>query len=130
MTKLINLSSDRAAMTNKTLGILYVEDSEILSSTIVEYLQELEFDVVAVSSAEEATAMLEQRSFDVLFTDVGLPGRSGAVLAKEVTAMYPGMRIILASGYDLSQQAFSSNVVLLPKPFDLDAIERALTLPC
>ncbi|KAF0813379.1 Sensor kinase CckA [Andreprevotia sp. IGB-42] len=117
-------------MTNKTLGILYVEDSEILSSTIVEYLQELEFDVVAVSSAEEATAMLEQRSFDVLFTDVGLPGRSGAVLAKEVTAMYPGMRIILASGYDLSQQAFSSNVVLLPKPFDLDAIERALTLPC
>ena len=60
-----------------------------------------------------------------------LPGQSGVVLAREAARRHPALRIIIASGDSRALsgedgQALLGRVVLLPKPYDLNQMERAL----
>ncbi|GGP25110.1 response regulator [Silvimonas amylolytica] len=110
------------------LSILYVEDNEMLRATIVEYLvEELGLPVTPVASAEEALTTLSQDRYDILLTDVSLPGRSGVDLGREALARYPDIHLILATGHDVSGFVQNMpNTQCLPKPFDLDHIDAVL----
>jgi two-component system cell cycle sensor histidine kinase/response regulator CckA len=59
-----------------------------------------------------------------------MPGTSGVTLAKEVRRLYPGLRIIYASGFPedrLSEHgALDEDTVLLTKPLTAEALRRAL----
>jgi DNA-binding NtrC family response regulator len=115
-------------MNVERLSILYVEDNEMLRATIVEYLaEELGLPVTPVASAEEAMAALAQTRFDVLLTDVTLPGRSGIDLGRDAIARYPDMHLIISTGHDVSGFVQNMpNTQCLPKPFDLDHIDAVL----
>ncbi|MDR3429333.1 response regulator [Silvimonas sp.] len=114
-------------MSADRLTILYVEDNEMLRASIVEYLEELEHPVTPVRTAEEALQSLETDHFDVLLTDVSLPGRSGIDLGKHALERYPDIHLILSSGHDVSSMAKDMrNTQCLAKPFDLDRIDEVL----
>jgi CheY-like chemotaxis protein len=114
------------------MHILLVEDSEEVSCITVEYLHELGHEVVAVDAAEKAIAELKQRKFDAVMTDIRLPGMSGIDLARELVKDYPRLPVVIASGYgalnieDLLGQKLPT-VLMLPKPYDLPALERTLS---
>ena len=109
------------------LSILYVEDNEMLRATIVEYLQDMDLPVTPVASAEEALDHLARQRFDVLLTDVSLPGRSGIDLGRDALAQDPQLHLILSTGHDVSGHvANMPNTQCLPKPFDLDQIDDVL----
>ncbi|GAA5786173.1 response regulator [Chitiniphilus shinanonensis] len=110
------------------LHILYVEDNAMLRATIAEYLADLGHVPVAVASAEDALAELQRQRFDVLLSDVSLPGLSGIELVRDAARQQPGLVLVLASGHDLSAEAdlVGVPVQLLPKPFDIDALEAVL----
>jgi CheY-like chemotaxis protein len=99
------------------MDILLVEDSPEVSLITVEYLQELGHQAVAV--------------VDAVMTDVSLPGMSGIELAKELAKKYPKLPVVISSGYGSLNVEFlmgsgQSNVMLLPKPYDLDMLEKTL----
>jgi DNA-binding NtrC family response regulator len=109
------------------MDILLVEDSPEVSLITVEYLQELGHQAVAVVDAELALAQVAQRAFDAVMTDVSLPGMSGIELAKK----YPKLPVVISSGYGSLNVEFlmgsaQSNVMVLPKPYDLDMLEKTL----
>ena len=108
--------------------ILLVEDSEEVRETTVEFIDELGYDVIAVASAEAALAAIDADRFDVVFTDVSLPGMSGVALLKRVRETRPQQRFVIASGYgsDFGKHTFGSDVGLLAKPYDLSTLERVL----
>jgi CheY-like chemotaxis protein len=114
------------------MHILLVEDSDEVSCITVEYLHELNHSVAAVSDAEQALSRLRTESFDALMTDVRLPGMSGLDLARTVSSDYPKMPVVIASGYGSLQAEYLQgekrlgNVLMLPKPYDLDALDKAL----
>jgi DNA-binding NtrC family response regulator len=114
------------------MHILLVEDSDEVSCITVEYLQELKHSVAAVSNAEQALDKLRVERFDALMTDVRLPGMSGIELAKTVSSDYPQMPVVIASGYGsqhmeyLTGEKHLGNVLVLSKPYDLDALEKTL----
>ncbi|PTL77221.1 response regulator [Vitiosangium sp. GDMCC 1.1324] len=113
-----------------SLRILLVEDDEEIRSSASELLDVLGHEVRAVASAEEAQEVLAASGFDVLFTDVSLPGLSGVALAREAVRLYPGLRVIIASGYGASVINEGGEVVgavLLPKPYELSQLQSALT---
>ena len=67
-------------------------------------LTELDYEVVEVSSAEEALDLLANgRQFDVVITDHLMPGMSGAALAYEVRSRWPLIRTVIMSGYALAE---------------------------
>ena len=108
--------------------VLVVEDSDEVRETTVEFIDELGYDVIAVASAEAALAALEGERFDVVFTDISLPGMSGVALLKRVREKNPQQRFVIASGYgsDFGKHGLGSDVGLLAKPYDLTTLERVL----
>ena len=120
------------SLASSSLTILYVEDNTLLQRSTMEFFEDLGHRVVAMVSAEDALAALTEREFDVLFTDISLPGMSGLDLARAAIPLRPAMRLVLASGYGRQfevrqlKEQLGPDVVFLPKPFDLAALDRLL----
>ncbi|MFT3717582.1 MAG: response regulator [Pseudorhodoferax sp.] len=112
------------------MRILYVEDNDDLRDSIAMLLEEDPAHRLAVcASGEEALALMEQDGeWDVLVTDVGLPGLSGVDLARQATQRRPQQWVVLCSGYDMAGELASigPNVRALNKPFELQALEDLL----
>jgi CheY-like chemotaxis protein len=113
------------------MNILLVEDSDEVSCITVEYLHELGHQVVAVPEAEKAIVQLKDIQFDAVMTDVRLPGMSGIELARALVKDYPRLPVVITSGYGALNVEFLlgerlPTVLMLPKPYDLPALERTL----
>jgi CheY-like chemotaxis protein len=112
--------------------ILLVEDTATLQEVIRETLEELGYTVLLASNGEEALALAEEREgpIDLLLTDVVMPKLGGGDLAKLLSALRPGMRVLYMSGYTngaISQHGvLGAEVVLLEKPFTADKLARGV----
>ena len=109
------------------MRILVVEDNLDAQYLVCEMLRVFGHSVQAVARAEDALATLQRDQFDVLFTDVSLPGMSGVDLARQALQQRPALRIVFASGYS---QALTSQLefpaVSMQKPYDIDQLQQAL----
>ncbi|MEO8936591.1 MAG: response regulator [Burkholderiaceae bacterium] len=110
------------------LRVLLVEDSEEVRETTIEFIEEVGYDVVAVETAEAALEAMATARYDVIFTDVSLPGMNGIELLKRARLANPLQAVVIASGYgaDLNRQSFGPGVGVLGKPYDLATLERTL----
>jgi two-component system cell cycle sensor histidine kinase/response regulator CckA len=81
--------------------ILVVEDDKNLREITVKLLQEAGYRVLAVQDAEEALGIVSgsNPAIDLVLTDVIMPGKSGAELAKEARERRPQLRLLFMSGY-------------------------------
>ena len=85
----------------------------------------------AVADAEQALARLKNQRFDAVMTDIRLPGMSGIELTRSLVRDYPNLPVVIASGYGTLNLEFLPGdqtrcVFMLPKPYDLPALERTL----
>jgi DNA-binding NtrC family response regulator len=102
-----------------------VEDDLLVSSVVVPALEAAGHAVTLSSTADDAAVRLRDgAAFDVVFTDVVMPGRmSGMDLAAWCHAQRPATPVVVATGY--SAQALAS-VEVLNKPYDVHALLEAL----
>jgi CheY-like chemotaxis protein len=113
----------------RQLRVLLVEDDPIIRMTTADLLEDLGHSVSDAANAREAFALLEQRHFDVMVTDVALPGATGDELAARAVGQHPGLRIVFASGYETLPNGGRKELaraVLLRKPYDKQGIADAL----
>ncbi len=111
----------------KSLKILVVEDNLDSQLMVCELVGMLGHTVSGVSDGESAWKLLNEQDFDILFTDVSLPGMSGIALARMVLRDKPNTRIIFSTGYgkeSMDELGFSASV--LRKPYDLAELQAAL----
>jgi two-component system, cell cycle sensor histidine kinase and response regulator CckA len=110
--------------------VLLVEDEGSARQALAEMLSVLGYTVTAVGSGEEAGRLSQALSFDLLLTDLMLPGISGSELAVGLQARWPDLRVVLMSGYaedEAIRLAARAGVVrFLEKPFDMDTLAREL----
>lgn len=108
------------------MRVLYIEDNDQLRESITMLLQGDGREVCACINAEEALELDTQRPFDLVITDVTLPGMSGLELSERLLSADIARQIVLCSGYQLEQQIDElggSNVRALVKPFGIDELE-------
>jgi PAS domain S-box-containing protein len=79
--------------------ILLVEDDPGVRELLVDILRGHDYDVTPANSAEEALERARDHSFDLLLSDVDLPGMNGARLARTLRERQPDLRMVLMSGY-------------------------------
>ena len=111
------------------LRVLLVEDQHDVRETSRQLLELLGCEVQDVATAEAAQAALQRAAFDVLLTDITLPGRSGLELARDAGALRPRMKIVIASGYGSGAGAAALQGVRtwsLPKPYGLAELQALL----
>jgi PAS domain S-box-containing protein len=109
--------------------VLVVEDNRDVGSSAVHALKELGYRTVLSTNALEAMAELESAAqpFDVVFSDVVMPGMTGIELAQELHTRYPDLPVVLTSGYShVLADKGSDGFELLHKPYSLDQLSRAL----
>src|ERR1035437_2239865 len=88
----------------KTRRILVVDDEKEVREILAEALQDFGYGVVTAASGEEALPVLNNgRIIDLVITDVRMPGMSGPELADEIRQRWPGVKVVLISGYFLPQ---------------------------
>jgi two-component system cell cycle response regulator CpdR len=110
------------------MRILYVEDNPELRETIGMLMEGEGQTVTSCASAEEALELDASEPYDVVVSDVSLPGISGTDLARQLLNADPQRWVVLCSGYDLGSYpaAWGPNVRTLLKPFDMEELERLL----
>ncbi|WP_051933118.1 response regulator [Massilia sp. BSC265] len=107
--------------------ILVVEDNPDALDMLCELLKMLGQDPQGAGDGEEAIGLLAEQEFDVLLTDIGLPGMSGIDLAVQAKHRQPALKIVFASGYGAVDD-LDFETVSLPKPYDLADLQRVLGL--
>ena len=110
------------------MRILYVEDNPELRETIGMLMEGDGQTVTSCATAEEALELDAQQTFDLLVSDVSLPGLSGTDLARKLLAEDPQRWVVLCSGYELGSYptSWGPNVRTLLKPFELDELDQLL----
>ena len=108
--------------------ILLVEDEDAVRSFAAKSLKRRGYEVVEAGDGEEALEILEDEpeSFDMLISDVVMPGMDGPTLLKKARPYLGSARIVFMSGYaeEEFQDTLSSDldISFLPKPFDIQQL--------
>ena len=109
--------------------ILVVDDDGTRKRTLCELLAQ-DYSCQTADTAEDALAKLEAQSFDVVLTDISMPGLSGMELLSRVLQLYPGTAVIMVSGLSDQEQAQSlisqGAFDYLLKPFRLEVVEESV----
>jgi DNA-binding NtrC family response regulator len=110
--------------------ILFVDDEATLRGLMAERLGERGFEVVEADSGEKALALLDQFAFDVVITDLRLPGIDGARVIEAARDRYPGIIPIVITGYGTVKDAVDAikrgAVDFVAKPFQFDELIHVL----
>ena len=115
------------ASASRPLRVLLVEDDGLIRMSTTEILTLLGHSVSGASDAEEALGHLEAERFDVLVTDLSLPGQSGEAFAVEAVRRHPGLRVVYATGHaGLDGAGPVPGAVFLRKPYDSSSLAAAL----
>lgn len=111
--------------------ILIVEDEAAVRDVIVAWLELNNYAATAVGSAEEALSHLQQDpDYDLVLSDIEMPGGDGLSLLDQISADYPVIPVVLFTGIDDTQLATSAfrrgAIDYLLKPFDNVELEGVL----
>ena len=112
--------------------VLLVEDDGLVRSHVAGLLESMGFSVTGAASAAEALEMIRSRAaFDLLFSDVMMPGgMNGRELAETVRKLKPDLPILLTSGYSDFAAApggdSSEGVEFLHKPYRIQELSAKL----
>jgi signal transduction histidine kinase/CheY-like chemotaxis protein len=107
--------------------ILVVEDNEEVGQFAETLLSELGHSVTLATSGEDALDLTRARDFDVVFSDVVMPGMGGLRLSERLAEEKPDLPVILATGYsqEIAQSGSGGRPVIL-KPYRLATLSEAL----
>jgi PAS domain S-box-containing protein len=115
--------------------ILCVEDDASVSSLVQTQLQSLGYKTVHAANAAEALALVDRgESFDLLFTDIVMPGMmNGRQLAEAVAQRRPDLKVLFTSGYTenddfIDQAQMNGDVLMLAKPYRRSDLSRMIRL--
>jgi PAS domain S-box-containing protein len=108
--------------------VLLVEDDVDVGTFSAQVLQDLGYETTWAANADEALALLgEEARFDVVFSDVVMPGMSGVELGYEIRRRYPDLPVLLTSGYsEALAEKGRHGFELLQKPYAPEELSLSL----
>jgi CheY-like chemotaxis protein len=101
--------------------ILVVDDEAPVRAIAALLLEQVGFRTLQAGSALEALAVCKLECFDLVLTDVQMPGMDGIELAREMTALHPDLPVVLMSGF-APEAVEECRLPLIPKPFHGDTL--------
>src|SRR5205085_6580272 len=104
--------------------VLVVDDSAEVAEVTSSLFEHLGYETIYRDSAEAALKLLEAGTkIDLVFSDIVMPGTiDGVGLAREIRSRYPNLPVVLTTGYSDAAKTAPSNLRILRKPFDTEAL--------
>ena len=117
-------------MLGLTPHLLFIDDETAWRTLMAERLQERGFEVVEAEDGESALELLDQFAFDIIVTDLRLPGIDGARVIEAAVERYPGIVAIVITGYGTVKDAVAAikcgAADFIAKPFQFDELMHQL----
>ncbi len=119
---------------DKPVRILVIDDEPVIRELLDDVLSRKGYAVDTAENGDVGVAKAQETSYDVVFTDIRMPGISGVEVYRRIKVFSPESQVIVMTGYGLEemiQQALDMGAFAdVKKPFDLETIyelaERAL----
>ena len=122
-------TASEPATRGRGFRVLVVEDNDDVGQFSTELLEDLGYTVRRAADADAALAILAKDEFaaDLVFSDVIMPGMNGVELAGLIRERYPGLPVVLTSGYSnvLAENAHRG-FELIQKPYSVESLSRIL----
>jgi|Deesub1362A_J573_1020465.scaffolds.fasta_scaffold00105_76 DNA-binding NtrC family response regulator len=110
--------------------ILVVDDDPQMRDDIAEMLRSEGYNITTASSGEEALEFIRERDFDVVLTDLMMPGISGMDVLREVMKIKPKTRVIVITAFATIESAVEAMKIgasdYISKPFKLNEVQVAV----
>lgn len=112
--------------------VLVVDDEPEVRLVLSEFLESRGFEVVTAESGAKALAIVDEVSPQVVLLDVTMPEMDGVETLKRLTALKPGLPIIMVTAnadVDVTSKLLALGAAdYIPKPFDLDYLGQAVSI--
>ena len=110
--------------------VLVVDDDAVVGKSFNRVLSEKKgYVVTTVENAQEALKQIREQSFDVVFTDIKMPGMDGVELAEKVKASQPWTPVVIITGYGTSENEVRAKAAgvteFMRKPLSPEMIEES-----
>lgn len=109
--------------------ILLVEDEPGVREITSRMLARRGYEVIVAAEPKQALELASRVDFDLLVTDVVLPGMDGQRLAAELRSRKPGLRVVYVSGYPrdgLEEADLEQGITFLQKPYSTDDLSHTV----
>lgn len=118
-------------MIQKSKGpILIVEDEESMREALRDWLTEGGYKVETAKDGEDGLKIISAHDIALVLLDLRLPGKDGISVLKEAKTIRPQLKVIIITAYPSSQTKVAAlkegAVDYLPKPFDLNALDKLI----
>jgi PAS domain S-box-containing protein len=111
----------------RTGSVLLVEDNPEVANASTGLFEQLGYSVRWVSNAEAALREVEKNGFELVVSDIVMPGKiDGLALAQAIRTKHPALPILLTTGYSEAAQNAGATFPILRKPYALHELSRAL----
>ena len=115
---------------HKKISLLVVDDEESVRDSLLNWFLEDGFEVECAENANKALAMLENRNFDIILTDIKMPGMDGLELLKRIKTIQKEAIVIIMTAFaavDTAVQALKNGAFdYVTKPFDPDDLSHLI----
>jgi DNA-binding NtrC family response regulator len=113
---------------NSKLQVLVVDDDAVVGRSFDRVLSDKGYQVSTVNSGEEAMHSIEEKNFDVVFTDIKMPGMDGLEVTERIKARCPWTPVVVITGYGTSENEAKASVLgasgFVRKPLTPEMIEN------
>ncbi len=111
--------------------ILIVDDEQIIRGMLQIELED-DYDVNTATNAAEALLLLEKEKFDLVISDINMPGMQGYDLYKKIRELYPQTKVVLMTGYNvddyvrMAKEYGITNIISKTIPFNFDELNTLI----
>jgi DNA-binding NtrC family response regulator len=115
---------------DQTRRLLIVDDEETLTFSLYQsfILAKQNYEVVTASSGEEALEKIKEKPFDLVISDISMPGMSGLDLLSFIRQINPHTKVIIMTAYgsdEKREEAFDKGAVgYIEKPFEIREVKQ------
>jgi len=111
---------------SKTYKVFVIDDEQVIRDLFTRVLMVKGHEVISVDNGKDALKRVMEQSFDIVFTDIVMPGIDGIATFKALRKLKPDLPIVIMTGYaveDKIEEAMSLGAMdYLYKPFDIGEI--------
>jgi DNA-binding NtrC family response regulator len=126
-TNSLSIDRDKEQMMNTKLQVLVIDDDAVVGRSFDRVLTEKGYQVSTALNGEQALQTMENNDFDVVFTDIKMPGMDGLEVTERIKARCPWTPVVVITGYGTQANEVRASVLgangFVRKPLTPEMIE-------